>query len=234
MGKLPQKDWYSYRSPQSLPYVYWELTTSIAHIFGLYSNVDGLLDPLESPAKQAEWLTGRLQKVPPDRAVIFAVHHPPFSLAKSHGGCEPVGAALDSCARAAKRWPDLVLSGHVHSYQRYTRRVLDFGAGGGMREIPYVVAGAGGRAEKPADMDGLRRWEGQPEIKPPFVTQPRDPSLDLTLTGLDTGDPGFLLLDISRTSILCRAYRVPFDSHQTVDWQDGFTVDLQTHQVKNL
>jgi hypothetical protein len=38
--------------------------------------------------------------------------------------------------------PDAVLSGHAHLYQRFTRQV-------GEREIPYVVAGAGGFSETP-------------------------------------------------------------------------------------
>ena len=40
-------------------------------------------------------------------------------------------------SRAAGFWPDAVLSGHAHLYQRFTRRVDG-------REIPYIVAGSGG------------------------------------------------------------------------------------------
>ncbi|HEV8463177.1 MAG TPA: hypothetical protein VGQ38_20995, partial [Gaiellaceae bacterium] len=44
--------------------------------------------------------------------------------------------------REAGFWPDVVLSGHAHLYQRYTRKVDG-------REIPYVVAGSGGFSATP-------------------------------------------------------------------------------------
>jgi hypothetical protein len=46
---------------------------------------------------------------------------------------ELVDAAFDQ----AGRWPDAVLTAHVHNYQRFTR--VNNG-----REIPYIVSGAGG------------------------------------------------------------------------------------------
>ena len=49
---------------------------------------------------------------------------------------------IDTAARAAGFWPDAVLSGHAHLYQRYTRRVDG-------RQIPYIVAGSGGFAATP-------------------------------------------------------------------------------------
>ncbi|MGH9919521.1 MAG: hypothetical protein ACRD6W_11745, partial [Nitrososphaerales archaeon] len=37
----------------------------------------------------------------------------------------------------ADRYPDIVLSGHVHNYQRYTRQIAG-------RDLPFIVAGGGG------------------------------------------------------------------------------------------
>jgi hypothetical protein len=47
---------------------------------------------------------------------------------------------MKSGARSA-RAPDLVLAGHVHNYQRFTRTLDQDGAN---RQIPYIVAGSGG------------------------------------------------------------------------------------------
>jgi len=46
-------------------------------------------------------------------------------------------ADIDVACKATGLWPDVVLSGHAHLYQRFTRKVSN-------REIPYVVAGSGG------------------------------------------------------------------------------------------
>jgi hypothetical protein len=46
---------------------------------------------------------------------------------------------IDSCCKAAGLWPDAVLSGHAHLYQRFTRRVNG-------RQVPYIISGSGGFA----------------------------------------------------------------------------------------
>jgi len=50
-------------------------------------------------------------------------------------------ADIDSACTQARLMPDLYLSGHAHSYQRYTRE-LNFN--GKALQIPYIVAGTGG------------------------------------------------------------------------------------------
>ncbi len=55
------------------------------------------------------------------------------------GGSRPTHDALDAAFAKAGRWADIVLAGHVHDYQRFTRKVASNG-----RQIPYLVAGAGG------------------------------------------------------------------------------------------
>jgi hypothetical protein len=49
-----------------------------------------------------------------------------------------MGDALDSAFAAGGREPDLVLSGHVHDYQRFTRTMPSG------KQVPYVVSGNGG------------------------------------------------------------------------------------------
>jgi hypothetical protein len=227
LGGLPKSQWFPYREPQSLPHVYWELETPVANIIGLYSNVDGHLDKPGDERQQQDWLTARLRAVPKERAAVVAVHHPPYSLDSDHGGSPAIADALDAAAESAGRWPDAVFSGHVHSYQRFTRVVNG-------RDIPYVVAGAGGRAHKRKKIAQFMEREGFPAITPPFQTRPRDAALKVELVAADVSDPGFLLIDIGGGELRMRYFRVPFDEEQPVDWQDAFVLDLTTHKITNL
>jgi hypothetical protein len=51
-----------------------------------------------------------------------------------------VQADLDACCKAAGLWPDLVISGHAHLYQRFTRTNPNG------KKTPYIVSGSGGFA----------------------------------------------------------------------------------------
>jgi len=91
--------------------------------------------------RQIAFLTAALKRVKSDKftgGVIIAVHHPPYSIDAHHGSSPTIAAAIDKAAATAKRTPDMVLSGHVHDYQRFTRTT---GAG---PAITYVVSGNGG------------------------------------------------------------------------------------------
>jgi hypothetical protein len=84
-------------------------------------------------------------------AVILAMHQPVYSADVTHGSNLGLADTLDVCFERAGRGADAVFTGHSHSYQRFTRR--DAG-----REVPYVVAGAGGYPELHAlgsGVDGL-------------------------------------------------------------------------------
>jgi hypothetical protein len=139
------------RTTMTQPGVYFTLDAPFVSIIGLYSNV------LEGPGvissqgghypvgdEQLQFLTSELQRLKParqagQRAVLVACHHPPVSVDAKHGGTTGLAEDIDTACRAAGLWPDAVLSGHAHLYQRYTRAVDG-------RQIPYVVAGSGGFA----------------------------------------------------------------------------------------
>ncbi len=141
------------RSTMNQPGVYFTLDAPFVSIIGLYTNV------LESPGvissqnghyptlagdEQLHFLRSELTRLAParksgERAVLIACHHPPASVDSKHGGSKGLARDIDAASRAAGFWPDAVLSGHAHLYQRFTRRVDG-------REIPYVVAGSGGFA----------------------------------------------------------------------------------------
>jgi hypothetical protein len=126
------------RDTMTQPYAWWTLDTPVATIIGLYSNVDGSLDG-RGNFEQQNFLIQQLNNASEKKALLIAVHHPPYSLDTKHGGSPDVGTALDHAFNVTKRTPDLILSGHVHSYQRFSRKM-------GNRKIPYVVAGSGGYA----------------------------------------------------------------------------------------
>jgi hypothetical protein len=63
---------------------------------------------------------------------------------------------MDRVCQAARIWPDAVLSGHAHNYQRYLRKVT---VDGKDKLIPYIVAGTGGFAIQPAP-SGIGYVEG--------------------------------------------------------------------------
>lgn len=104
------------RHTQTQPYCYWTLALPQVTIIGLYSNVPsgGYLD-----STQVAWLTAELKAAGP-QPLIVALHHPPYSVDAHHGGSAAMSAALDSAFQAS-RYPDLVLSGHVHDFQVFSR-----------------------------------------------------------------------------------------------------------------
>lgn len=142
------------RSVMTQPGVYFTLDAPFVSIIGLYSNV------LEGPGvissqggkypvtdAQMQFLEAELTRLRPlrhagERAVILAVHHPPLSVDGKSGGSKGLSDDIDAACAKAGLWPDAVLSGHAHLYQRFTRRVDG-------RQIPYVVSGSGGFAATP-------------------------------------------------------------------------------------
>ena len=142
------------RSTMTQPGVYFTLDAPFVSIIGLYTNVlegPGVISsengryPL--PDDQLQFLTAELTRLKPartanERAVLIACHHPPASADSKSGGTTGLADDIDQACRSAGLWPDAVLSGHAHLYQRFTRRT-------GGREIPYVVSGSGGFATTP-------------------------------------------------------------------------------------
>jgi len=137
------------RSTMNQPGVYFTLDAPFVSIIGLYTNVidgPGVLSTQDghypnAGEEQLEFLKSELKRLKPEReagerAVIVACHHPPASVSE-HPGSAGLDEDLKSAFEEAGLLPDAVLAGHAHLYQRYTRKVDG-------REIPYVVAGAGG------------------------------------------------------------------------------------------
>jgi hypothetical protein len=122
------------RHTQTQPYCDWTLDLQAVTIIGLYSNVPSGGHLEES---QVKWLTGELTEAAKDKPLIIALHHPPYSVDAHHGGSKHMGDVLDGAFAASGRAPDMVLSGHVHDYQRFLRVY-------GEKKIAYIVIGNSG------------------------------------------------------------------------------------------
>jgi hypothetical protein len=122
------------RHTQTLPYCEWTLDLEALTIIAVYSNVPsgGHLEP-----EQATRLTQELGAADKNKPVIVALHHPPYSIDAHHGGSQKMGDALDQAFNESGRTADMVLSGHVHDYQRFTRTI-------GQSQVPYIISGNGG------------------------------------------------------------------------------------------
>lgn len=196
---------FAYRDTMTQPYVYWTLDAPFVTIVGLYSNVDGTLDG-QGTAEQQQWLEQQLVGADPDKCLLLTVHHPPYSLDSDHGGYPAIGAAIDrAMARvtAAKtgRIPDAILSGHVHDYQRFTRTI-------GTREIPYLIAGAGGYANTANLIHHLQRANPTTPVPTPFQTTVSG----VVLESYDETAAGFLRVRVDPATLTIEYFSVPFGS----------------------
>jgi len=131
------------------PGVYWYLNAPFVDIVGLYSNCaenPGFISGTIPGQAQNTWLVQTLKAIAMQRqagtrkALVLATHHPPFT-AGGHSPSTQMLADIDDACTQAKLMPDMHLSGHAHSYQRYTRE-LTFN--GKALQIAYIVAGTGG------------------------------------------------------------------------------------------
>lgn len=203
------------RDAMTEPNVYWTLETPFATVIGLYTNVPegGWLDE-----KQTAWLVSELNSAPLDKALLVAMHHPIYSADVLHSGSQYMAHVLEHAVQESQRWPDMVLAGHVHNYQRFTRVLAE-------RQIPYIVAGGGGYWN-------LHRMARDPQGHPLPTPYPV-PGTDVTLASYCADRHGYLLLESTPTSLSGRYVAVP-GSHptkQAASVVDTFTLDWHAHKL---
>ena len=213
------------RSAMTQPGVYFTLDAPFVSIIGLYTNV------LEGPGvistqggkyptltdDQLHWLTAELTRLREPvgkrtRAVVLACHHPPASADAKHGGAPGHAADIDSACQQAGFWPDAVISGHAHLYQRFTRDT-------GQRKTPYIVAGSGGHATT------LPRGEiiGQAPLTWGQYTLVKDPILHY----------GYLTLTSDWTQPAAPTLTIVFSAPANPAVGDTVTINLATGQLSS-
>ena len=219
------------RTTMTQPGVYFTLNAPFLKIIGLYSNTGestGIISDATTGTAQIQFLQSQLAAAAAQRAqngaapfaLVLAVHHPPFTISSSHFPSPAMLAQIDAACLAAKIWPDIVLSGHAHLYERYTRTMTADG-----RQVPYVVTGNGGYLNLSNPRKGKNGLNPQPGI----------PGNDgkgnqLTLNVYNNTLYGFLRLTVDKNSILCESLGVDETTDKTSS-MDAFTVDLTKHIV---
>jgi hypothetical protein len=209
------------RTQMDLPNVFWTFTTPFATIIGLFSNVGETQGEIHQ--NQIDWFKGELAAADPSLALVVAVHHPPFSGDTEHSGSSAIYQVLFDAFAAVNRYPHLILSGHVHNFQRFTQNVT---TPAGELQIPCVVAGAGGYSK----LGKLLKIDGQ------YPAAPLPLPNGLTLEQYDQDNFGFLRLEITTTEIVGTYLSSPYATSGTPTAQivDHFAIDLVNHTVKTL
>jgi hypothetical protein len=211
----------SSRTQMNLPNVYWTFTTPFATIIGLFSNVSET--EAEIHPDQIAWFRSELTAADPELALIVAIHHPPYSGDTEHSGSTTAEQILFESFAATKRYPHLVLSGHVHNYQRFTVKQA---AGGAEYDIPCVVAGAG----------GYSKLGKLPKIAGGYPKAPQALTNTLTLEQYDQDNFGFLRLEVGKTTLTGTYFSAPFVQNTTPPPHvtDKFTIDLARRTVTTV
>jgi uncharacterized protein YukJ len=137
------------RSTMTQPGVYFTLDAPLVSIIGLYSNCGESYGWLDS--QQLIFLYQELVRLKAARAnglpaVILAIHHFPRWF-PGQKPADPTSTAIDAACKKAGFWPDAIICGHAHLYQRVVRQ--DTG-----QDIPYVLSGAGGYGISPQEQVG--------------------------------------------------------------------------------
>ena len=139
----------------------------------------------------------------------MTIHHPPFSGDDEHSGSSVADQVLTAASRRPGAIPNLVLSGHVHNYQRFTSVVQ---GPKGQLQIPYIVAGAGGYT----NLGKMQKVNGAILPKAPLAV-----GNGLTLEQYDANNFGFLRLEVSKTQILGTYMSAPYASGSNAGGQGG-------------
>jgi hypothetical protein len=204
------------RDAMTQPNVYWTLDAPFVTVIGLYTNVPegGQIDD-----QQMAWFMNELASAPREKALIVAAHHPPYSADAHHGGSLYMKLLIEQAVQSAGRMPDMVLSGHIHNYQRFTRRVGDW-------EVPYIVAGGSGYWH----LHYMAKLPGGGDVAPPYPV----PNTDVTLDAYQDRRHGFMRLAVGPRGLAGEYFTTPRPQESWSDpatRTDSFAVDLNQHKL---
>jgi len=220
-GQLGSLKTGSNRTQMDLPNVYWTLNTPFATIIGLFSNVGE--NEGEIHQDQIDWFRSELTAADPNIALVVTVHHPPFSGDVDHSGSGEVASVLFDSFNTTGIYPHLILSGHVHNYQRFTPTIA---TSKGNISVPCVVAGNGGYT----NLGKLHKVDGK------YPDAPFKISDTLTLEQYDQTNFGFLRMEITESTITANYFSAPYAVSGSPQGQlhDKFAIDIASRIVKTL
>ncbi|MHB8215262.1 MAG: metallophosphoesterase family protein [Candidatus Sulfotelmatobacter sp.] len=227
-GHNPEAQGFA-RTTMTQPGVYFTLNAPFVKFIGLYSNIsegatEGVISGGVVGTAQLTFLQQQLKAAAQERssgnrrALIIAVHHPPFTGSQDHAPSPSMLTDIDNACQQAKILPDLVISGHAHLYERYTRFM-------GTTQIPFLVAGTGGYF----NLSGFKRTNAGALPKLPFIGTDAKGN-KLRLDAFNENSFGFLRMTVSATSIQGEFIAVDVNT-KAVTKIDNFTLDLNRHIV---
>lgn len=236
------------------PYPYWRLTTPLAYIIGLYTNIanGGVLDDPAQPDAhpQYDWLVAQLRDVQRRntraaqrgavrRAVLLALHYPPYSgttnfaqrgdptLGPSNAThAQPLAEVLRQAFAASGQRPDVVLSAHTHLYQRLTHQSADGW------ETPYLIVGNGGHGPVESMWERCDGTSGAAKRAPFNAVLPPGHTLHAgeraRVVAFDDQSFGFARLTVAEGKLVGEYFAVSPGSPRLAD---SFTLDLERHKL---
>lgn len=211
------------RTAQIQPGVFFTFDAPFVRILVFYSNTledPGVIANDTIGQAQLDFLEAALQRVKDEAyagALLFAHHHPPYAIGGQHSSSVEMRQQMDEvCARVGV-WPHAVLSGHAHSYQRFTRQRPDGS------EIPYIICGNMGH-----NVQKLHGQGGAP-LRAPQVLSGRAGDDQVTFENYDDQDYGYLRVIVDPRQLRIE-YHPASDGREAKTPDDNVTVDLATRK----
>jgi hypothetical protein len=187
------------------PGVYWWLQHELFDLIALYSNCgEGLGNLTDGKGNnvQLTFLLTSLKSILATRVkskktkpLLIAAHHPAFSNG-GHTGSAQMLSQIDTACQQAGIVPHLVLAGHAHNYQRFTRTNTITAK---PATTTFLVAGTGGFGLQPV---AVATHTLNPTANLSATANP--PTFDKSLMAY-----GYLLLTIGGGKILAEFWQVP-------------------------
>jgi len=213
------------RTAQIQPGVYFTLEAPFVRICVLYSNTledPGVIAGQGIGDDQLTYLETALRRVRSEQytgALLFAHHHPPYAIGGQHSSSTAMRQQMDRvCARVGV-WPHAILSGHAHSYQRFTRLRPDGTV------IPYVICGNGGH-----NVQRLQAPKGSTALRTPQVFLRKSADDDaVTFENYDDIGYGYLRLIVDPRQLRIE-YHPSSDGLNSKTPDDQVTVDLSSRR----
>ncbi|THD48876.1 MAG: metallophosphoesterase [Bradyrhizobium sp.] len=191
------------RRTMTQPNVFWTLNTPLVTIIGLYSNCP---EGGQIGETQRQSFVFELKGAPASLPIILAVHHPIYSAYGSHPGSTRLKKFLEDSCTEAQRAPDVVLTGHVHDYQRFSAPLFN------KKNVPFIIAGAGGY-NKRLHVLGKVFQETKAANKLPVQIE-SEPEL---LENFNDSEHGYLRVTVTRKDITLDYVAVPDPSTSPKD-----------------
>jgi hypothetical protein len=214
------------RTAQVQPGVYFTLDAPFVRILVLYSNTledPGVIADPDIGNEQLTYLRAALNRVKQEKfagALLFAHHHPPYAIGGQHSSSTDLRKQMDGICAEVGVWPHAVLSGHAHSYQRFTRLRSDGTA------IPYVICGNSGH-----NVQRLQAPKGSTALRTPQTILSKTADDDaVTFENYDDTDYGYLRVIVDPQQLRIE-YHPASDGLNSKTPDDSVTIDLATRKI---